>query len=171
MLENQFLQPGIRILDFSPSRCQYRFLRIKQGITYISTDLYGEFPADHAYDIRSINLENNSFDLVICYHILEHVEDDRKAMRELYRVLKKGGVCLIQTPFKTGEIYEDNSIRSEEDRLKHFGLKDHVRIYTVESLSERLTESGFRVYIREFVQEENNTYGLNFPETILLCYK
>jgi len=99
----------------------------------------GEFDADKHYNITNISESDNSFDLIICYHILEHIEDDHAAMKELYRVLKKGGSCIIQTPFKDGEISEDDKIKTAEDRIKYFGQEDHQRIYSVDGLKERFS--------------------------------
>ncbi len=89
-------------------------------------------------------------------------------MNELYRVLKKGGSCIIQTPFKDGEIYEDDSIKTAEDRLKYFGQEDHVRIYSLDGLEKRLNQSGFDVNIEQFNEEENNYNGFNPTEYLLI---
>lgn len=90
-------------------------------------------------------------------------------MSELYRVLKKNGTVLIQTPFKEGEIYEDYSIVTEKERLKHFGQEDHVRIYSVEGLETRLKETGFNTEIRIF--GEDVYLGLQKNETVIICKK
>jgi ubiquinone/menaquinone biosynthesis C-methylase UbiE len=136
----------------------------------LSTDFENEFRADYSFDITNIALESNSVDLIICYHILEHIENDKKAMQELFRILKNGGKALIQTPFKTGEIYEDHSIITPEDREQHFGQEDHVRFYSVAGLKNRLENEGFQVEIRKYEKEE--TYlGLEPNETILICEK
>ncbi|MBK6500196.1 MAG: methyltransferase domain-containing protein [Saprospiraceae bacterium] len=79
-------------------------------------------------------MENDKFDLIICYHILEHIIEDMLAMKELFRVLKPKGKIIIQTPFLGETIYEDYSINTPELRLKHFGQKDHVRIYAAQGL-------------------------------------
>src|SRR5690606_20358399 len=140
-----------KVLHFSPSRSVYRLLKKKTEITYFSTDFEDEFLADYRYDITQIPLENNFFDLIICYHILEHIEDDKKAMEELCRVLKPSGTCIIQTPYKEGSIYEDFSKKTPEERLEAFGQEDHVRIYSVEGLQKRLIENGFQnVEIKTF---------------------
>ncbi|MDB5271801.1 MAG: class SAM-dependent methyltransferase [Chitinophagaceae bacterium] len=171
MLTAEFLKGRKSILDFSPSRSLYRTLKSKHIPGYISTDLSGDFIADRAYDITQIDAPNETFDLILCYHVLEHVEKDRQAMKELYRVLQHGGVCLIQTPFQAGATYEDFSITSEEERLKHFGQKDHVRIYSVEGLKERLSQAGFEVEIRLYKEKEDNVYGYSGEEVVLGCLK
>lgn len=153
LLKNNLLQG--KVLHFSPSRSIYRLLKNNSAITYFSTDYEDEFIAEYQYDITDIPLEDNFFDLIICYHILEHIEKDIKAMQELHRVLKPGGICIIQTPFKDGDIYEDYSIKTPEERLKAFGQEDHVRIYSVEGLQERLNIIGF---------DTNETHTLSAKE-------
>ena len=170
LLETSYLKPKSRILDFSPSRSQYRLLRTKK-LNYTASDLSGDFNADVAYDITAIPTEDNTFDLIICYHILEHVADDIRAMKELFRTVKRGGHCIIQTPFKEGEIYEDDSVNTPEGRTKHFGQSDHLRIYSIKGLAERLTNTGFKVEIKTILNKSNNSLGLNNKENILICRK
>lgn len=169
LLHEKYLKPEIKILDFSPSRTLYRILKKDKSITYFSTDFENEFLADYRFDITNIDAESESFDLIICYHILEHIDNDQQAMRELFRVLKPDGTCLIQTPFKDGEIYEDFSITTQEDRSKHFGQDDHVRIYSVNGLKERLEKSGFLVDVQTFPKD--HFLGLCENEHILFCTK
>ncbi len=171
ILKSEFLRNDIRILHFSPSRSLKRFLSKDPSLNYITSDFLGEFDADKHYNITDISESDNSFDLIICYHILEHIKDDRAAMKELYRVLKKGGSCIIQTPFKDGEIYEDDKIKTAEDRLKYFGQEDHLRIYSVDGLRERLTLSGFDVRVNKFNEEKDNFNGLSEEESVLIAKK
>ncbi|MCJ8153121.1 class I SAM-dependent methyltransferase [Chryseobacterium sp. SSA4.19] len=169
MLQEEFLKPNMSFLDFSPSRMLYRKWKSKKDISYFPTDFENEFLSDYHYDITNIQTEGETFDLIVCYHILEHIADDRKAMSELYRVLKKGGTALIQTPFKEGDIYEDNSVVSAGERLKHFGQEDHVRIYSVDGLENRLKEAGFHVDIRNL--DGDAYYGFSKDEKVLICTK
>ena len=171
LLDSEFLRPKTEVLDFSPARCIYRAFKKNHIISYTSTDISGDFLSERKYDITNIDVQDESYDLVICYHVLEHIENDIQAMKELYRVLKNKGICLIQTPFKEGEIYENPSIKAEEDRLQHFGQKDHVRIYSVKGLKERLSNCGLHVEIREYNEDINNIYGLKDKEVILVCTK
>ena len=155
LLENEFLVPNSSILDFSPSRCLYRKLKKIKTLNYQSTDLSGDFIADHQFDITNLKINDNSFDLVICYHILEHITNDIKAIKELFRILKPGAKALIQTPYKEGTIYENYSIVTDEERLKHFGQEDHVRIYSVSGLKGRLESCGFLVEIRDSFKDKH----------------
>jgi len=171
ILQTEFIKEKIKILDFSPSRSLYRVLKKNSLLSYSSTDLSGDFLSDYHYDITHIDSQNETYDLIICYHILEHIENDSLAMKELWRITKNGGCCIIQTPFKEGNIYEDNSIKSPTERLKHFGQKAHVRIYSINGLKQRLTDIGFQVDIREYNEEIGNNFGYNTNETILICTK
>lgn len=160
------------ILHFSPPRSVYRQLKKKQAINYYSTDFTDAFLADYKFDITDINQSNEKFDLIICYHILEHILEDKKAMTELYRVLKPNGVIYIQTPFKEGDIYEDYNIISPEEREQHFGQDDHVRIYSVDGLKNRLEHCNFNVSTITFSNQNDDFYlGCLSPETILIATK
>ncbi|WP_304198363.1 class I SAM-dependent methyltransferase [Flavobacterium alvei] len=169
LIEKKYLKEAITVLDFSPSRSLYRKWK-KQNVLYKATDLSGDFISDNQYDITSIPEAENTFDLIICYHVLEHVIEDLLAMKELHRTLKPTGTLVVQTPFKEGEIYEDYSIISEKDRLLHFGQEDHVRIYSVEGLKTRLTQSGFEVEVHQF-SEDDLIHGLTQNEIVLILKK
>lgn len=168
LIEQNHLKKDINVLDFSPSRSLFRIWK-KQNTSYIATDLSGDFISDNQYDITAIPEDENTFDLIICYHVLEHVIEDKAAMDELFRILKPTGTLLVQTPFKEGTIYEDYSITTKEERLKHFEQEDHVRIYSTEGLKKRLTESGFNVEIKQF--KEDAFYGLTDNEIIFILKK
>lgn len=171
ILQDGWLTPGVRILDFSPSRSLFRKLKNKASIEYVASDLSGDFLAEKKYDITQIETNDVSFDLVICYHVLEHIPDDHKAIQELYRILDRGGKCLIQTPFKEGDIYENPLITSPNDRIRHFGQEDHVRIYSVNGLVKRLERVGFQVKTMSFEEEYNNQTGFSEKEVVLVCKK
>ena len=171
ILISGLLRDDMIILDFSPARCIYRILKVNSRIQYYATDISGDFLADYRYDITKLEIQDNKFDLIICYHILEHIVNDSQAMRELFRVLKPGCTCLIQTPFKEGDTYENSAVKSDDDRLKHFGQKDHVRIYSANGLKERLISCGFQVIIKTFVDLPDNRFGFKSKEEILICTK
>lgn len=170
LLKNDFLKTGMKVLEFSPLRIFYRKLKAMSSIEYFASDYDDEFIADYHFDLRKMEVEDEKFDVIICYHVLEHIVEDFLAMKELYRVLKKnGGVVLVQTPFKEGEIYEDETIVSAAERTKHFGQHNHVRIYSVDGLNERLKNAGFKTEIGKF--EKDEYYGFTNMETIIYCYK
>jgi SAM-dependent methyltransferase len=159
----------VKLLDFSPSRSLYRKLSKDKSIRYYPTDLSTDFISEYQYDITKIPVVDGFFDFIFCFHILEHIDDDKAAIQELFRTLKKGGKAFVQTPFIEGNIYENPAVKTDDDRLKHFGQADHVRIYSVNGLAERLKNEGFEVEIKIF--EEDTFFGLRKDETILLLSK
>ncbi len=160
------------ILHFSPPKAFAKKLKNDNNkFTYVTSDFLNEFEADKQLDITNTNEPDNRYDLIICYHVLEHIQNDQQAMYELYRILAPGGVCLIQTPFKSGDIYENPNIIAPKDRLQHFGQEDHVRIYSAEGLKSRLTTAGFAVAIHRFEEDKDNHYGFKTSETVLIARK
>ncbi|WP_020566754.1 class I SAM-dependent methyltransferase [Neolewinella persica] len=160
---------GLKVLHFSPSASVAGKLREYPLAEYVTTDFEGEFTADKSYDITAIDEPDGRFDLIICYHVLEHIPDDAAAMQELHRVLAPGGLCLIQTPFREGDIYEDASIATAADRLAAFGQEDHVRVYSVAGLTDRLRKAGFRV--AGITYPPNHLHGWRGGETVLYAEK
>ena len=127
-------------------------------------------------DLTNLTFEDNSFDCIICYHVLEHIPDDKKAMRELYRVLKPTGWAILQVPLLKGiyETREDLSITSPEMRRKLYGQEDHVRYYGLD-YKDRLESSGFDVRIDNFsatlAPALINRFRLIANEDIYFCTK
>jgi predicted SAM-dependent methyltransferase len=173
-VKKNFKNQSQKILDFSPHRSLHDFFK-SIFENYISSDFENQFFAQKNYDITKINEADQSFDLIICFHVLEHILEDKKAIKELNRVLKNDGHLLIQVPLKKGETYQDNSIISKEGRLKAFGQEDHVRIYGEDSLPLILNESGFTAkpidIVKEYNSEEKKLYGFSENEVIYVCRK
>jgi predicted SAM-dependent methyltransferase len=169
LLENE--TQGKKILHFSPSKSLKKKLDSLDDIEHITTDYLGEFEAMKKLNIESIDEPNEEYDLIICFHVLEHIENDTMAMEELLRILKQGGMCIIQTPFKVGEIYENDAIKTDEERLIHFGQEDHLRIYSVEGLMNRLRNAGFKTRLLEYNENKNNRNGYSIDEKIILAEK
>jgi SAM-dependent methyltransferase len=131
---------------------------------YVSTDIEPG-RADVEADLTALPFVDESFDLVVCSHVLEHVSDDRAAMRELNRVLRPGGVALIQTPvnYDQAGTYEDPGASDPEDRLRRFSQSDHVRVFGPD-LRERLEGAGFAVTVEDAADlgaETVTRYGLH----------
>ena len=161
---------GINLLDFSPSRSLFRTMKSINNINYFPTDFSNDFIAEYKFDITKIPIEDSFFDCIFCYHILEHIPEDHKAMSELYRVLKPGGKAFIQTPFNSGEeIYEVAGVDTDAERLKYYGQEDHVRIYSVKGLEQRLEKAGFLVTVHHF--DDGEAFGASKKETILIVKK
>ncbi len=160
-----------KILHFSPPFGLHKKIKQLPNIQYTSSDYEDEFIADAKYDITKIPVKNETYDLFIAYHVLEHIAADAAAMQELFRVVKKGGYGLIQTPFRIGTTYENSNIQTPEERVKHFGQYDHVRIYSVDGLKSRLQQVGFKVEVITFSEVSNNINGFKESETVLLVQK
>lgn len=158
-----------KILHFSPSPIMVKKVKDSRVMEYITTDYLGEFDAMKSLNIEAIDEPDNYFDIVICFHVLEHVENDQKAMGELLRILKPLGYCLIQTPFKNGQdVSQDPSIVTPEDRLKHYGQEDHLRLYSVAGLEERLKSNGF--HVERIVCGANARLGID-PQIVIKAMK
>ena len=134
-----------RLLHFAPEPEFARRFKNIQGVDYLSADLVSPH-ATERMDITDIRCSEGSFDVVYCCHLLEHVVDDRKAMSEIFRVLKPEGWALIQVPISEVETIEDPSITDPVVRQRLFGLSDHVRLYGID-IKDRLAASGFDVEV------------------------
>jgi len=169
ILDQELDISGLRLLHFSPPKVLNDLLRKGEAAEYLTTDFAGEFTSDRHYDITAINEPEERFDLIVCYHVLEHVPNDRAAMAELHRILTPGGLCLIQTPYREGAIYEDPSLLTPAERLAAFGQEDHVRVYSVTGLTERLRTAGFRVMAMTY--PPNHKHSWRGGETVLFAEK
>lgn len=141
------------VLHIAPEQCFYKRFKEQKNLNYLTGDLVSPL-ADLHFDLHSIPLEENRFDVVFCNHVLEHVDDALQCMKELYRVMKPGGWGIFQVPqdFSREITYEDATITSPEEREKHFWQKDHVRLFG-KDYPEWLRKAGFEV--EEFRQESN----------------
>lgn len=165
------IKPGNKdtVLHLSPSRSIQWRLKNNSLFNYVTSDYEKGRGVDKNYDLTSINETYETYSVIICYHILEHIPDDRKAMTELHRILKPNGILIVQSPFQPGNIYEDFNITSPPERLKYFGQEDHVRVYSVEGLKQRLEQTGFKVQVKSFT--EDDYLGLQGNEVVLFCLK
>lgn len=165
-----------RLLHIAPEVSLMReFRRVYSGTEqYTTADLESPL-ADMHFDIQQIPLDAESVDVVICNHILEHVEDDRKAMREIYRVLSHGGWAVMLVPEDRGRAttFEDDTITDPQQRTALFGQYDHRRVYG-RDYDARLCEAGFRVERHSpremFGDEECSTYSLG-SDDLVVVYK
>lgn len=172
----------IKLLHFAPEKSFYGLFSKLDNLDYFPCDLdANKYPFRgttkiHEVDITDIPFASNSFDLIICLHVLEHVPNDKLAMQELFRVMKKGGKGYFQVPidYNREKTYEDPSITSPRAREKAFGQFDHVRFYG-KDYKNRLEKSGFYVtedtFINQFSDDEILKYGLDKEELIYWCEK
>ena len=124
-------------------------------------------------DITDIGYADNSFNLIVCNHVLEHVPDDARAMSELFRVLQPGGVAILQVPLsKTlDKTVEDTTITDPSERERRFGQCDHCRVYG-KDYKERLETAGFTFsQINISVDEKYATFALSFDEELFIAQK
>ncbi|MBX9842088.1 MAG: class I SAM-dependent methyltransferase [Xanthobacteraceae bacterium] len=158
--------PGkaVRLFDFAPAYPLSQKLNRYPSIAYRSADLSRRDVQDHI-DLTNIAYADESADIFICSHILEHIPDDRKAMRELRRILHREGFGLMLVPLVIGvdETTEEQGETSVEYRWKHFGMGDHVRQYGRRDFVDRLTQAGFKVEqlgIAHFGAEKFRRHGI-----------
>ena len=128
--ETDFLKQPLNVLHIAPEQIFYKKFKSFIHWKYVTADLHSPM-ADVKVDLCKLPFEENYYDLILCNHVLEHIPDHIQAMKELYRVLKKGGTLIAQVPIdeKLETTFEDNSIIDPNDRSRIFGQYDHVRIY------------------------------------------
>ena len=162
-----------RLLHVAPERRLAARLASAPQLRYVSADLASPL-ARVRMDLVRIPHPDRSFDAILCCHVLEHVVDDRRAMRELFRVLAPGGWAILQTPWRKGRAvtYEDPALADPASRRRAFGQPDHVRVYGCDFL-ERLAEAGFAVerdpWVRELGAARVRRFGLRASEDVLRC--
>ncbi len=174
--KTDFFKADLKLLHVAPEYCFIdRFEKMK-NLDYITADIESPL-AKVKMDIHRIPFEANTFDVAFCNHVMEHVDDDIKAMSELYRVLKPGGWAIIQSPqdWSKATTYEDPAITDPKEREKHFWQDDHLRLFG-RDYGRRLEKGGFKVTEDRFVMdeltaEEVKRYALPANEVIYLCRK
>ncbi len=170
--ETDFFTKSHKVLHFAPEQAFHKRFKTLDNIEYTTTDLNSPL-AEVKADICNLPFEDNSFDVILCNHVLEHIPDDTKAMQELYRVMKPGGWGIFQIPqdLKREKTFEDDSITDKKERAKIFGQYDHVRIYGRDYF-DKLRSIGFTVeevdYTNVLPKEEVEKYRLAKGEIIPL---
>lgn len=165
------------ILHFSPEKNLYNFLKSKTSITAVDLmpGFYKNIDKAIGYaDATCLSFSDNSFDLIIANHILEHIPEDLKAMKEIQRVLKKDGVAILQVPYseKLETTFEEPFINDPKKQELLFGQKDHVRIYALDDYLKRLENAGFAVKVLQPGSlQEFRKFAIQEEECVFLCYK
>lgn len=173
--ETDFFSSPKKVLHFAPEQAFYKRFRKQPNLDYTTTDLNSPL-ADVKADICNLPFSDDSFDVILCNHVLEHIPDDTKAMKELYRILKPGGVGIFQIPqdLSRETTFEDDSITDPAERARIFGQYDHVRVYGLDYFS-KLRNIGFRVVEENYTQKlspaEIERYRLSEGEIIPVCFK
>ncbi len=173
--ETNFFTDHLKVLHFAPEQAFYKRFRKLNNLDYTTTDLNSPL-ADIKADICNLPFEDNSYDVILCNHVLEHIPDDTKAMQELYRVMKPNGWGIFQIPqdLNRETTFEDNSITDKNERAKIFGQYDHVRVYGRDYF-DKLRAIGFRVEAVDYTDTLSTTdvekYCLAFGELIPVVRK
>jgi SAM-dependent methyltransferase len=163
--------PGRDILHFAPEFGIEKYIRSRSPKSY-TTSNYGNVPADLHLDIENMDVKDASFDVIICSHVLEHV-DDARALAELYRALRPGGLLIAMVPITEGwdETFEDKSkTKTEDDRILYFNQHDHIRFYG-RDFRARLAAPGFKIDEFTATEPQVSLHGLARGEKVFLCSK
>jgi SAM-dependent methyltransferase len=173
--ETNFFSASKKVLHIAPEQCFLNRFKKLENLAYTTADLYSPI-ADVKADICNLPFKANRFDVVFCNHVLEHIEDDKKAMSELFRVLKPNGLGIFQIPqdLERATTYENASITTPKERAEHFGQYDHVRVYGRDYF-DKLRSVGFKVtevnYSKELSKQEVEKYCLVNGEILPVCTK
>ena len=170
-----FFTANLNVLHVAPEQSFIKRFRKLSNLKYTTADIESPL-ADVKMDIKDIPFDDNTFDVLICNHVMEHIDDEQKALKEILRVLKPNGWAILQVPINLSleKTYEDSTITSPKEREKHFGQYDHVRFHG-KDYPNRLEKAGFKVinenYVKEFDKEIINRFRLPEDEIIYLSIK
>ncbi|BFM43690.1 class I SAM-dependent methyltransferase [Flavobacterium sp. CFS9] len=173
--QTDFFTAPKKVLHFAPEQAFYKRFRKQKNLDYTTTDLFSPL-ADVKADICNLPFKDNEYDVILCNHVLEHIPDDTKAMQELFRVLKPGGMAILQIPqdLSRAVTFADDTITDQKERARIFGQYDHVRIYGRDYF-DKLRSIGFIVieedYTHKIAPELVEKYCLAKGEIIPLCFK
>lgn len=174
--KTDFFTRKAKMLHVAPELCYIPRFEALPNLEYITADIESPL-ARVKMDIHQIPFDANTFDVIFCNHVLEHVDDDLLAMREMLRVLKPGGWAILQVPFfypLREKTYEDKTITSKKERERAFGQDDHVRMFGLD-YADRLRSAGFEVTEERFVMDlppsEVARYALPAEEIIYRAAK
>ena len=174
--KTNFFSTSLTILHIAPEACFMPRFEKQHADGYITADIESPL-AKVKMDIHKIPFDKETFDAVLCNHVLEHVENDKAALLEINRILKPGGWAILQVPFFSpvpDHTFEDNKITDVEERERIFGQRDHVRKYG-KDYGQRISENGFDVieddFVNTFSKEEQQNFGLQKSEIIYKAVK
>ena len=172
--QTDFFSAPLKVLHVAPEHCFIKRFEALPNLEYITADIESPL-AKVKMDVHSIPFPDNSFDVIFCNHVLEHVEDDILACSEFNRVLKPNGWGILQSPvYDIEKTLEDQSITEPAERERIFGQRDHVRKFG-KDYAERLRNSGLKIEENNFVKqigpEAIKKFALPKDEVIFVCKK
>lgn len=138
------------VMHFAPEKRLSGLIRSACPTRYLPCDLFPHGPEVQRVDMLDMQFESGSFDVVIANHVLEHVDDDARALAEIHRMLKPGGMAILQTPYgrKLHHTWSDPGIDTPQARLQAYGQEDHVRLFG-RDIFERFAAAGFESCVRQ----------------------
>ena len=175
-IENIFDGHPVKMLHIAPEYNIAKRILEAKNVDYTCGDYFAKGymypPYVQNMNVLCLPSSDNTFDIVMCNHVFEHIEDDKKAMTEIYRVLKNGGRAILQVPIskQLDKTLEDPVVKTAEERFLKFGQSDHLRLYGLD-YQNRLENCGFRVELVKFPIDTIEKYGLNKEEDIYVCHK
>lgn len=143
-----YTQTASRVLEYAPQPQVRKILKNQVGEgRYVGIDLMDERFLDAKTDACNLPFVDDSFDLMVQFHVLEHIPDDAAAISEMARVLKPGGIAFVQVPYRDSVLTEEDPDASPEERTRRFGQVDHIRYYGTD-FNDRLRDNGFDISYR-----------------------
>ena len=172
--KTNFFSSSLKVLHVAPEHCFIDRFEKLSNLDYITADIESPL-AKIKMDVHQIPFPADTFDVIFCNHVLEHVEDDLLACSEFNRVLKPGGWGILQSPVYDHEkTIEDKSITDPAERERLFGQRDHVRKFG-KDYAERLRGSGLEIeenfFVKDLPQEIVKRFALPENEVIFVCRK
>ena len=173
--KTNFFTDNLKFLHIAPEYCFIKIFKGMKNLDYLTADLISPW-ADVKMDVHDIPFEENTFDVVICNHVLEHVDDADKVMKEFYRVMKSGGWGIFQVPidYNNSVTIEDRSVTDPRERERLYWQSDHLRLFG-RDYGDKLTAAGFKVTESNFINEIDpklvERYALDKNEVVYYCQK
>lgn len=173
--KTNFFNAELKFLHIAPEYCFIKIFKGMKNLDYITADLISPW-ADVKMDVHDIPFDENSFNVVICNHVLEHVDDANKVMKEFYRVMKPGGWGIFQVPIDINNkaTIEDKNVIDPNERERLYWQSDHLRLFGLD-YGKKLSEAGFKVTESDFINELSDDlverYALPKGEIVYFCQK